>query len=138
MWSQMYLMQNDHIQELDLGNPMPVLDAFGVFQDTINYPRLINLETQYTFDRNVRKALGLDPDGMDILDIDSYDPELFSLDMWSADELINLNGSNYVGYYGYDYKGNILSNKPSLSDFFTQRDANGDFTRNIAPFEPST
>ena len=136
MWSQMYLMQNDHIQELDLGNPMPVLDAFGVFQDTINYPRLINLETQYTFDRNVRKALGLDPDGMDILDIDSYDPELFSLDMWSADELINLNGSNYVGYYGYDYKGNILSNKPSLSDFFTQRDANGDFTRNIAPFEP--
>lgn len=136
MWNQMYLMQNDHIQELDLSNPIPVYDEFGVFQDTINYPRIVNLGTQYTFDRNVRKALGLDPDGMDRLDIDSYDPEFFTLDMFSADELINLNGSQYVTYYGYDYTGNILSNRPSLNDFFTKRDENGDFTREIAPFEP--
>lgn len=136
LWGQMFLLQNDHIRELDLSNPMPVYDEFGVFQDTINYPRLFDAEKPRTFDRAVRVKLGLDPNGLDWLDINSYDPEFFTLDMFSADELINLGGTQYVSYYGYDYQGNLLSNQPSLNDFFTKRDGNGNLTREIAPFEP--
>ncbi len=136
LWSQMFLLQNDHIRELDFGNPMPVYDAFGVFQDTINYTRLFDATKPRTFDRKVREKLGLDPNGLDWLDINSYDPSFFSLDMFSADELINLGGTQYVSYFGYDYQGNLLNNKPSLNDFFNKRDADGNLTREIAPFEP--
>ena len=136
LWSQMFLLQNDHIRELDFGNPLPVYDAFGVFQDTINYNRLFDANKPRTFDRNVRVKLGLDPNGLDWLDINSYDPNMFSLDMFSADELINLGATQYVSYYGYDYTGNILSSRPSLNDFFTKRDENGNLTREIAPFQP--
>ncbi|MBI1315717.1 TonB-dependent receptor plug domain-containing protein [bacterium] len=136
LWNQMFLLQNDHIRELDFSQPQAVYDEFGVFQDTINYPRLFDAEKPRTFDRNVRTKLGLDPNGLDWLDINSYDPNFFSLDMFSADELINLGGTQYVSYYGYDYTGKLLTNKPSLNDFFTKRDENGNLTREIGAFEP--
>ena len=39
----------------------------------------------------------------DWIDIDSYDPEIFSVDMFSADELLS-EGNSYVTYYGFDSK----------------------------------
>ena len=38
------------------------------------------------------------------MNVDALDPSQFSLDMFSADELLN-NGDSYVSYYGYDHTG---------------------------------
>jgi outer membrane receptor protein involved in Fe transport len=113
-----------------------VFNQFGVFQDTINYNRAFDPTKPRTFDRNLRKKLGLDENGTDFINVDNIDPDFFSLDMFSADELINLGGTQYVSYYGYDYAGNTLRNNPSLDDFFTARDAQGNLKREIAPFQP--
>ena len=131
LWTQMRLLQNDAIKELDIANPVPVYDANGVFQDTVNYGRAFDASKPRTFDRNVRRKLGLDENGTDWLDIDSYDPDFFTLDMFSASELINIGGSQLVNYYGYDYKGNVTSGNPTLKDFY-----NDPQNRAIGAFQP--
>lgn len=131
LWTQMRLLQNDAIRELDIANPIPVYDANGVFQDTINYGRAFDASKPRTFDRNVRAKLGLDENGTDWLDIDSYDPDFFTLDMFSASELINIGGSQLVSYYGYDYTGNVTSGNPTLKDFYQDPQ-----NRSIGAFQP--
>ena len=135
LWTLMRLLQNDAIRELDLNNPIASYDNNGVFQDTLNYPRLFDADKPRTFDRNLRETLGLDPNGTDWLDIDSYDPSTFSLDMFSANELLNIGSSQYISYYGFDYLGNRLTTRPSLTDFFAT-DAQGNSPRLIGAFEP--
>jgi outer membrane receptor protein involved in Fe transport len=135
IWTLMRLLQNDAIRQLDLSNPIPVYDENGVFQDTLNYNRLFDAEKPRTFDRNVRRKLGLDENGTDWLDIDSYDPGFFSLDMFSANELLNIGSTQYVAYNGYDYTGQILQSNPSLADFYAE-DAQGNSDRLIGAFQP--
>ncbi len=139
LWGLMRQLANKHILELDLSNPI-IEDINGIFQDTINYDRLNadldenGLPTgnfQSTFDRNLRIELGKNPDGIDFLDIDSYDPAIFRLDMFSEDELLN-NGSSLVYYYGYDIYGNKLKSNPSLQSFFDVENS----SRQIAPYNP--
>ena len=114
LWTLMRLLQNDAIRELDLNNPTASYNN-GVFQDTLNYPRLFDADKPRTFDRELREKLNLDPNGTDWLDIDSYDPSTFSLDMFSANELLNIGSSQYVSYFGFDYLGNRLTTRPSFS-----------------------
>ena len=134
LWTLMRLLQNDAIRELDLNNPVASYNN-GVFQDTLNYPRLFDADKPRTFDRELRKKLNLDPNGTDWLDIDSYDPSTFSLDMFSANELLNIGSSQYVSYFGFDYLGNRLTTRPSLTDFFAT-DAQGNSQRLVGAFEP--
>jgi len=134
-WTLMRGLTNKHIEQLDKSNPHAVFDANGVFQDTIWYDRLYDASSQAFFDVNLRKKLGLSVDGLDWIDVDNIDPSFFSVDMFSADELLN-NGNSYVSYYGYDHTGELLKDKPSFDDFFTKKDENGNYTRNIGAFEP--
>jgi hypothetical protein len=157
LWTRMRNLTNFHIHELDKDHPIPLFSD-GIFQDTIIYYRKYDALTQNTFDRNLRKKLGLDEQGLDFILVDSYDidnhtilyydkdgnmhsktvdGDLYSIDMFSADELLNGGGnSQVVAYSGYDYKGNKLKSKPSFDDFFTKLDENGDFARPIPAFEP--
>jgi outer membrane receptor protein involved in Fe transport len=135
LWTLMRLLQNDAIRELDLNNPVASYDNNGVFQDTLSYNRLFDADKPRTFDRKLREALGYDPNGTEWLDIDSYDPSTFSLDMFSANELLNIGSNAYVSYYGYDYLGNQLTTRPSLNDFYGT-DAQGNSKRLIGAFEP--
>jgi outer membrane receptor for ferrienterochelin and colicin len=153
-WTLMRGLTNFHILELDIDHPFVVP---GSDLDTIKYYRKYDPITQRTFDINLRKKLGLPVDGTDFIDIDSYDfntnsinyfdkdgnmktinygQNLFSVDMFSADELLNDGISPYAAYSGYDYKGNKLKQKPSFEDFFNKQDANGNYTREIGAYEP--
>jgi len=136
LWTRMRLLQNQPNSQLDIENPIPVYDQFGNYQDTINYNYAYNPQDASQFSEEIRSALGLDPRGVEQINIDNLDPSMFSLDMFSADELINPNGASSVSYFGYDYLGNIQSGNPSVSDFFTARDERGRFTRPIAAFQP--
>lgn len=125
LWRLMYQYANSHISELDKSNPILSYDANGVFQDTIRYNRLVNTAKQSHFDKAFRDKLiaagATDVYGKKItdqtfIDINSYKPSDFTLDMFSADELLN-NGSSVVSYYGYDHLGNKKRGRPGLNDF---------------------
>lgn len=136
LWNNMRLLQNRPNSQLDLENPIPVFDQFGNYQDTINYNYTYNPQEASQFSEEVRRALGLDPRGVDQINIDNIDPSVLRLDMFSANELVNPGATQYVSYYGYDYLGNISSGNPSVSDFFTARDENGRYTRPVGAFQP--
>ncbi|HPE86876.1 MAG: carboxypeptidase-like regulatory domain-containing protein [Bacteroidales bacterium] len=153
-WTVMRGLTNAHIGQLDVMNPIPVYRD-GIFQDTINYHRIYDASSQRIFDANLRDKLGLNTDGTDYIDIDSYDPNTYTVNyydadgklhtgqldgplnvsMFSADEMLN-NGNQLAGWAGYDYAGNRLTNKPSFDDFFTATDSEGNYTRPIGFFEP--
>ncbi|MBL4594462.1 MAG: carboxypeptidase regulatory-like domain-containing protein, partial [Flavobacteriales bacterium] len=93
-------------------------------------------DNQYTFDSRIRESLGLATDGLDWVDFDSYGPELWTVDMFTPDNLLIDGGSQYVNYYGFDHAGEKLSGNPSLDDFFNKIDDNGDHTRENPAFRP--
>lgn len=155
LWTIMRGLTNFHIEQLNKENPIRVVNAQGIPMDTIIYNRKFDANSQRVFDYNLRKALGLSPSGTDWIDIDSYDPNSYTIsyydengimktaqldgdlkiDMFSADELLN-DGNSLVGYYGYDYTGKKLTSKPSFEDFFYDTDDNGNYTRLRGAFEP--
>ena len=136
LWSLMRGLTNFHLGELDKDNP--ILVAYNGHVDTILYHRKYDANAQQNFDKNLRQILGLPIDGLEYIDIDSYDranntivyydengvmkeistpKDLLSLDMFSNDELLN-DGPSYVNYSGYDYKGNKLKGKADPYSFF--------------------
>lgn len=135
LWELARNLTNKHIRQLDTDHP--TLHAGGIL-DTIYYDYKYSQQEQAFFDVNLRKKLGMPVDGHslnDWIDIDNYDPSTYSIDMFSADELLN-NGSSYVSYSGYDYKGKKLSSRPTLNDFLTAKDEYGNYKREIPAFEP--
>lgn len=123
LWTLMWQLANNGL-ELDTDNPILVTDANGIFNDTIKYG-FRQTAAQSTFDKNLRNKLieqGLNDNyGNPInensfIDVNSYDPNMFRLSMFSADELLN-NGNNYVSYFGYDYLGNKVRGNSAITDF---------------------
>ncbi len=116
---------------------MKGLVPFGP-NDTVFYDR-VRYDTAAPvggFDYNLRQKLGLDVKGRDYLQPDAYDPSTYSLDMFTADELLN-NGASLVNYYGYDYAGNAVTGQVNFNDFWTQKDENGNYTRPIGAYRPN-
>jgi hypothetical protein len=122
---------------LDFGD----LNHDGIVDTIINYSVLNTPTTNAAgdvapgFHENIHKKLGI-PDNQ-FLDIDAYAPSTYSLDLFSADELTNPNAAILGQYYGYNYTGTKSDAKPSLFDFFYKKDANNNYTREVAPFEPN-
>ncbi len=100
--------------------------------DTIiyNYKNIGNTP----FDQALRKKLGYANNRS--INIDSLDPSTFSLDMFSADELLN-SGNSFVGYQGYTYTGQVQNGTVNFNDFWTAKDANGNNTRPLGAFSPN-
>ena len=94
-------------------------------------------ENQYFFDYNLRNKLNLPGGGANstFIDVNRLDPSLLSVDMFSADELMN-NGNSYISYYGYDKAGNKTYGKTDINDYFTKFDKYGNYQRSIGAFQP--
>lgn len=138
LWTLMRQLSNRHVYQIDILNPIvryEDMDGDGVNDTIIDYNQLYTPSNQSTFDKNMRAKLGLPVNSDTYVDVDNFDPSMYSLDMFSADELLN-DGRSYVSYYGYDHTGVKKTDKPSFEDFFTETDENGDFTRPIAPYQP--
>ena len=91
-----------------------------------------------TFDQNLRKALGpayTANGGTKDINIDSYDPSTFNINMFNADELLN-SGHPYLFYNGYTYTGGTQGNV-NFNDFWTAKDSKGNYTRPIGAFTPN-
>ena len=150
LWGLGRLLVNKHISERNLGNPQPLFDINGIFQDTVNYDRLYVEEEQSTFDYNLRSSIygPENTSNLEWIDLDNLSPDQLELNFFSANELLN-GGNNYVYYYGFDAFGNPVSGIPTLQDYFGTRDLNGslinkegevisenDLSRNVAAFNP--
>lgn len=109
LWTLMRNYANSHISELDTENPIYTRDENGFFTDTVNYNRIVNSDQERQFSKSIRAILGSKDD--EWVDIDSYDPSMYSLDMFSPEDLFN-SGNSIVTYYGYDYTGKKKTNKP--------------------------
>ncbi|MEM7374892.1 MAG: TonB-dependent receptor [Bacteroidota bacterium] len=107
LWGLMRGYTNFHIANLsdDPSAWTYNLNEGGEWNDTISVPRNFVANDQRFFDQRLREKLGLDPNGTDFVNIDALPPETFSLDMFTADELL-FDGLGPLAYYGYDFKGN--------------------------------
>ena len=155
-WTLMRDVTNFHIKELDMDNPYAT--SYDGFVDTVMYRRKYDGPSQYYFDANLRKAMGLQVDGLDYILIDTYDfndntikyydkdgkmqtavvDGGLDLSMFASDDL-HRNGKIYLGYCGYTYDGDRkygLFERPSMEDFFKEVDENNIFTRPIAAQQP--
>jgi outer membrane receptor for ferrienterochelin and colicin len=106
---------------------------FGYFYttDTMMYPIISNLSN---FDLNLRERRGITNNKI-FLDIDSYNPNDFSLDLFSNYELLN-SGNPLIGYAGFDYTGKISKNKINFDNFFSGDDLHSKDKYAIGAFEP--
>ncbi len=157
IWQVARQLANFHIRELDLNSGV-VRDS-GSFK-SITYDRLNTgyastsgtgsyggqggfedfngnaiLDNQAFFDYSLRQKLGLNPAGNDFIDIDQYNPEIFQLDMFSPDELLN-SGNSFISYYGFDHIGNKVSGRTNINDYFNKFDDNGNYERFVGAFQP--
>ena len=96
-------------------------------------------ENQYFFDYNLRnkEELNLPGGGSNstFIDVNRLDPSLLTIDMFSADELMN-NGNSYISYYGYDKAGNKTYGKTDINSYFNTFDKFGNYQRAIGAFQP--
>jgi hypothetical protein len=149
LWTRMRQLTNQHLEQMDFTNPIynpnpsPVSfqeDYLTFFDpavyDYYDFNRAYDAERQSEFDRNLREKLGYSVNSTNLINIDAYDPETYSIEMFSADDLLNLGSSNYVNYYGYDHTGKKLNSNPSLDDFFNKKDDKGNYTREIGAYRP--
>ncbi|MCB0733072.1 MAG: TonB-dependent receptor [Flavobacteriales bacterium] len=146
LWTLMPQLANSHLANLDkfqngdytIGG-YHSYDENGRFLDTVKYDVRVDYDAQKTFDKNLRAKLiadgATDVYGNPVtessyIDINSLDPSVFSIDMFSADDLWN-NGNSYVSYYGYDHKGNRDRVRPSLAEFLYDTE-----NRKVGSFAP--
>lgn len=115
-----HILYRDLVDELRTDDPSVDIDNTGSIP-YVTYNRQYSRADQTFFDKAIRDKLGLAVDGTDFIDIDSYDPSVFSMDMFSADELFN-SGNSIVSYYGYDHRGNKVKGKQELQKFFKSPD----------------
>lgn len=136
LWNLMRSSTNFHLQELDKDNPIFISNGGSL--DTVMFKPKYYERTQRNFDKNLRQALGLPLDGLDRIQIDSWDPvnqtiavydennrlivmpisgDLLNLELFSASELLNI-GMSYVDYAGYDHTGKRIRNDKGPYSFF--------------------
>lgn len=134
LWTRMRFITNNHLSQMDTSNPIRI-SGMGTY-DYVFYNQKYDAASQTQFSKNLRTKLGLPVNGTDIINTDAIDPSFYSLNMFSADDLLNIGGNQYANYWGYDYTGKKLSAQPSLDAFFNDKDANGNFARKVAAIQP--
>lgn len=143
LWTIAAQLTNNHFNGLD------TTDNIGTFTfpDGVTIPIYSNLaqdaqwagedpenrtDGQAYFDKQLRSALGVGR--KEWIDVNELTPDQLQLSYFSPSELLTNN--QLVDYYGYDYLGNPVSGDVSFNDFFLDKDANGEYTRLVAPNQP--
>ncbi len=108
------------------GVPGVEVDLFAPISDTEI------VQGNYFYER----ARALDGTAIDdFFNVDGIDPSLLNLGLFSAQELNDQTLLN-LNYYGYNYKGEQLSNSITFDDFFTSTDEQGVRDLPVAAFQP--
>lgn len=148
IWTVARQLANFHITELDVNSGVSVDSnsfeyitydrlntGYASTSGTGDYGGAEQNDNQSFFDYNLREKLGLDVAGTDFIDIDQYDPNIFSFDMFAPDELYN-GGNSFVSYWGYDHTGEKVKGTTDINKYFNEYDANGNYQRFVGAFQP--
>ncbi len=146
LWNSARLHANEHIEGQGLdstqivgyqpGTRTTIIVPTGeIFVDSIDVPiyapATVTGSSDNLFFKRVREKLNIPLN--QYVNVDGFDPNDLSLDMFSAREL---NDDGLINYWGYDYLGNRLDGI-TFEDFFTATDENGIRTFPVAAFEPN-
>jgi outer membrane receptor protein involved in Fe transport len=123
----------DSIGVIDLGNGNFITQYSNLAQDAewASQDPANRTDGQSYFDKQLRASLGAGR--KEWIDVDQLTPDQLSLDYFSPTDLTD---ARMMSYYGYDYLGNPLGGDVSFNDFFLDKDADGEYTRRIAPNQP--
>lgn len=136
LWTLMrQLANNDRLNLDDKGLFSAILNQDSTNGEYYDFKRLYS-GNQSKFARSLRTTLGLDTAGTDVVNVDQYDPSMYKLNMFSAKDLLNEGGTQYVSYNGYDHTGKKLNGTASLDDFFNQVDDQGYNTHITPAYKP--
>lgn len=155
LWTIARQYTNAHFDKIDpssaytfdsLGVPYtsydPLNSGYAANEGNGVYGGQENNDNQSFFDYNLRTYLyenGLintDAAGSEFLNIDQYDPNIFTLDMFSPDELLN-SGNSYVSYWGYDHTGEKVKGQTDINKYFNEFDENGNYKRFVGAYQPT-
>jgi hypothetical protein len=148
IWSIARQLANFHIEELNKfsGDTTDMGSFKAITYERLNtgyaaanngvYGGQLNNDNQSFFDYNLRKELNLDPGGLDYVDIDQYDPSIYTFDMFSPDELLN-SGNSFVSYWGFDHTGRKVNGTTDINKYFNEFDENGNYRRFVGAFAPT-
>ncbi len=130
LWRIAETMVNNNIQGVDPDCVMPHVTPEG---DTvmINCPNHV-LDENDRFFYEIRKRMGGVANN-EYVNLSALNPDDFTLDLFSPQELID---NQIINYYGYDYLGNITDENTSFEDFFKLRGEDGRRAFPVAPFTP--
>lgn len=135
LWLRMRQLANNHTQNLDT-IPILVPELSGTYP-VYFYDYKYNASTQSAFSINLLDKLGLPKDYNKFVNVDEYDPSMFSLDMFSAEDLLGGGQqTSLVDYNGYDYLGNKTTSNTNLNEFLNKKDANGFHLFPVGAFKP--
>ena len=130
LWGRMDQLANFHTQNLDNQHPI-LVDQFSGLIPYYYFDRAYDAERQTQFSKSLLAKLGLPENYTGFVNVHEMDPSTFSMDMFSAEDLLgNTGNSGRVFYQGYDHMGNKTKAKTDIEKFLNEKDANG---RNLFP-----
>jgi len=139
LWDRMRRLTNSHLQTLDTTRANTIIIPGTASTGGLEkyYHRYVyNPEAQNQIDKSLRESLGLGADNQYFINTDGFTPDDLSLDMFSAQDLIQSGQGQLVFYYGYDYLGNKNNNSTNLDKFMNDKDKNGNQTLNVGAYKP--
>jgi TonB-dependent Receptor Plug Domain/Carboxypeptidase regulatory-like domain len=129
LWSLARVKANDHIANGALGDSTLILVGSTGGIPIYSLKPILNGRKESDFSIALREKLGIS-DNREFINTDAYDPSTFSLDMFSAEDLLGL-GGNYVNsggghdIMGYDHTGKKVNSNFSFANFISKTDAKG-------------
>jgi hypothetical protein len=134
LWTQMRRIANSHTEELDLSKPHLNEDLSGLVP-YYYFDYYYNQSKQTQFSERLLDKLGLPRNYTGFVNTDGLDPSTFSLDMFSAEDLLN-NGQQLINYIGYTHDGKKTKDRVDINDFINATDENGRHTFPVGSFRP--
>ncbi len=120
LWEVARQSANDrHILGIDTTNIIGMIDTFG--QSIPQFGTSIVTPSDLRFYKRVRDVNNVSLN--DYVNVQNFNPDQLSLDMFAPAELSAFN--NLIDYYGYDHTGQKLPNSVTFDDFFSAKDEDG-------------
>lgn len=136
LWTRMRQLANLHTTQLDKENPIVNTELTGLIP-YYYFDYLYEQDKQTQFSEKLLEKLGLPQNYTGFINTDAYSPDVYSLDMFSAEDLLgNTNLNNLVAYSGFSAQGEKTGGKTNIDEFINQKDSKGRSTLPIGSFKP--
>lgn len=137
LWTRMRQLIDFHLQSLDKSNPI-LVSQFSGLVPYYYYDKLYQGDIQTQFSERLLDKLGLPRNYTGYVNVDALDPSTFSMDMFSAEDLLgNTDQNNLVAYSGFTPQGDkSFKTKTDINEFLNSKDASGRNLFPIGSFQP--